>query len=287
MNPVSLAQFGRILNALKGAMSLEFMAAGLVLAGLCLWKERHHFTMPIGKNAMVAAILLLLGGIVVYLPMNMIAGRYAMPAVWGLDILFAVLLTALITVPLTVWKKVAFACVCTGLAVVSIANIGRQEKFAARANMLWDAVHYVEATAPPNARIAWLSGDSLKGGLNIEEGIHFQWHLYHRGRGDVKIGLFDETGQPLSRVELPPLPGEPQFSLVGKIEDPHGWEPERTFASGYWLGRRRYDCRLSRKPGRLHAHLQREEVIRLLLEQGRGGAERLDPVHVPRVLELR
>ena len=27
------------------------------------------------------------------------------------------------------------------------------------ANLLWDAVHHVEATAPPGTRIAWLSGD--------------------------------------------------------------------------------------------------------------------------------
>ena len=183
-----------------------------------------------------------------YLPMAMMSGRYAMPAVWGLDILFALLLTALVALPLTVWKKAAFAGVCTGIAVVAVANVGRQEKFAARAKMLWEAVRYVEATAPPAARIAWRSGNSLNGGLNVEEGIHFQWHLYHRGRGDVRIGLFDEAGRPLDRVELPPLAGDPQFALIGTVaEEPGRWEPERTFAAAYWLGRKRYDCHLSRK----------------------------------------
>jgi hypothetical protein len=183
--------------------------------------------------------------------MYMMSGRYAMPAVWGLDILFALLLTALVAVPLTAWKKAAWAGVCTGLAIVAVANVGRQEKFAARAKMLWDAVHYVEATAPPDTRVAWLSGDSLKGGLNVEEGIHFQWHLYHRGRGDVRVGLFDEAGRPLERVELPPLAGEPQLALVGTAAaETGGWEPERTFAAGYWLNRKRYDCHLSRRrPG--------------------------------------
>ena len=251
-HPASFAQFVRIANSLKGGMSLDFMAAGIVLAGICLWRARRQFGEPSRVSGRVmAALFLLLGGVVMYLPMDMMAGRYAMPAAWGLDILFAMLLSSLVAVPLTVWKKAAFAGVCTGLAIVAIANVGRQEKFAARSKMLWEAVHYVEATAPPDTRIAWLSGDSLKGGLNVEEGIHFQWHLYHRGRGDVKIGLFDETGQPLDRVEIPRLTGEPQFALVGKVaEKSVDWEPERSFATAYWLGRKRYDCLLSRKrPG--------------------------------------
>jgi hypothetical protein len=197
-----------------------------------------------------AALLLLCGGIVVYLPMNMIAGRYAMPAVWGLDILFALLLTALIAVPLTIWKKAAFATVCTAIAIVAVSNVGRQEKFAARAKMLWEAVDHAEKNVPPGTRIAWMSGDSQKGGLNIEEGIHFQWHLYHRGRGDLKIGLFDESGKPLERVELPRLDGDPQFAFAGKAVEPEGWQSEQSFAANYWLGRKKYECQFTRKATR-------------------------------------
>ncbi|MDB5306769.1 MAG: hypothetical protein JWO38_971 [Gemmataceae bacterium] len=274
----SLAQFGRILSSLKGAMSPEFMAAGVVLTLVCLGVSRRLKPNPptpfpgkeggagIGlssppflgegfpgprsfRPAIVCAALLIGGGVAMYLPMGMMSGRYAMPAVWGVDLLFALLLTALAAAPLTPWKKAAWAGVCTGLAVVAVANVGRQEKFAARAKVLWDAVRYVETTAPPGARVAWASGDSLAGGLNVEEGIHFQWHLYHRGRGDVKIGLYDAAGRPLDRVELPPLDGPPQYVLFGKpAEEPAGWEPERTFAAGYWMGRKRYDCYLSRKP---------------------------------------
>src|SRR5205085_2373014 len=192
--------------------------------------------------ALLAAALLLAGGVVMYLPMSMMSGRYSMPAVWGLDILFALLLTALAAVPAAAWNRAAWAGVCAGLAVVFVANVGRQEKFAARARMLWDAVRYVEETAPPGAKVAWLSGDSLKGGLNVEEGIHFQWHLYHRGRGDVRIGLFDADGKPLDRVEVPPLDGEPDFRLCSIVApDPAGrWDAERSFAAAYWLGRRKY-----------------------------------------------
>ena len=244
--PASLEQFLRILNSLKGAMSLDYMAAGVLLTLICLWRKPTRS--PVATDGrLTAALLLLFGGIGMYLPMSNIAGRYAMPAVWGLDILFAMLISALIAAPLTAWKKAAVAAVCTGLAIVAISNLGRQEKFAARANMLWDALHHVEAAAPRGARIAWMSGDSLHGGLNIEEGIHFQWHLYHRGRGDVKIGLCDEAGQPLERVELPSLDGEAQFALIGKVAEPRGWLPERTFASPYWMGRKHYDCVWSRK----------------------------------------
>lgn len=243
------AQFGRLLSGLKGALSLEFTAAGLALAAIAVWKARKQSPVPAVPGPVIAAALLLLvAGVVVYLPMSMISGRYAMPAVWGLDILVALLLTALVAVPPTAWKKAAFAGVCAGLAVVAVAGIGKQERFAARAKMLWEAVHYVEATAPEGAKVAWLSGNSATGGLNVEEGIHFRWHLLHRGRGDVAVGLFDEAGQPLARTELPPLPGPPEFALFGKIADgPPGWEAERTFAAGYWLGRKQYDCQLARK----------------------------------------
>jgi hypothetical protein len=254
------AQLGRIASSLKGAISLDFMGAGILLAVLCLWVHRKPapqsppvatggLSAPNHRPALLCALLLLAGGVFAYLPMSMMSGRYAMPAVWGLDVLFALLLTALVAVPLTVWKKAAWVGVCGGLAAVMLANVGRQEKFAARARLLWDAVHHVEATAPPGTRIAWLSGDSLNGALNVEEGIHVQWHLYHRGRGDVRVGLFDESGHPLERTELRPLDGEPDLCLFGRTAaGPAGWEPERSFAAAYWMGRKRYDCHLGRRP---------------------------------------
>jgi hypothetical protein len=293
----SAAQFGRMLSGLKGAVSLDFMAAGLVLAAVAVWVGRKNLTPrppslrgngenegdafspprsgegpgeglhPAYRAAFLCAGLLVAGGLFVYLPMSMMSGRYSMPAVWGLDILVAVLLTALVAVPESAWRKVAWAGVCGGLAAVMVANVGRQEKFAARARLLWDAVRHVEATAPPDARIAWVSGDSLKGELNVEEGIHFQWHLYHRGRGDVRVGLFDADGKPLDRVELPPLAGEPDFRLCGVTAiDPAGlWDAERSFAAAYWLGRRKYDCHLSRRhPPALHAdNTHQEEAAKL------------------------
>src|SRR5207302_10915555 len=63
------------------------------------------------------------------------------------------------------------------------------------------SVYYVEQTAPPGAAVAWVSGDSTKGALNEDEGIHFAWHLKHRGRPDVRVKLVDEAGQLVKRVE--------------------------------------------------------------------------------------
>jgi hypothetical protein len=132
-------------------------------------------------------------------------------------------------------------------------------------------VRYAEANVPPDTRIAWLSGDSAKGGLNIEEGIHFQWHLFHRGRGDLAVGLFDESGKPLERVELPPLAGAPQFAFSGKLAEPPGWEPERDFASNYWLGRKKYECRFLGKltPGFVGENAFKEQMKDELLRTAR------------------
>ena len=168
-----------------------------------------------------------------------------MPAVWGFDVLLALLLTALVAVPASVPKRAAWVGVGLGIVVLLAANVGRQEKVAARSRMLWAALHHVEATAPPGARVAWIGGDVGDGALNTEEGIHFAWHLLHRGRGDVRVGLFDEQGHPIERVELPLLDGEPDYRLAGRPEDvPGAWGPGPTFAANYRLGRKRFACRL-------------------------------------------
>jgi hypothetical protein len=237
----SLTQAGRILSGWSGALGADFLAVGLVLALVVvvprvairgLWEDH--------RPTLVVAALLLGGGFCVYLPMGMMSGRYTLPAAWGLDLLVALLLTALVAVPAARPRRLAWAAVTAGLAGLFAANLGKQEKFAARARMLWDAVEYVERTAPPGAAVAWVSGDSLKGGLNAEEGIHFRWHLLHRGRGDVRVGLVAADGSPVRRVELPPLDGEPTFRIGG----PPAGGP--TFAASYWAGRKRYVCHLTR-----------------------------------------
>jgi hypothetical protein len=246
----TLAQAGRMASWLKGAAGMDFLAAGLVLLVIALWwgRRRGADFSTVASNyraALTCGVLLLLAGFAVYLPLPMVAARYTMPAVWGLDVLLGVMLTVLAALPRSLPGRVAWVGVAAGVAAIAVANVGRQEKVAARAGMLWAALHHIEAVAPPGARVAWLSGDPAAGGLGVEEGIHFAWHLLHRGRGDIRIGLFDEQGNPVERVELPPLDGEPAYRFVGPAVEAVGpWEPVQTFAAPYRFGRKYFTCRL-------------------------------------------
>lgn len=252
----SLAQAGRMASWLKGAAGLDFLGAGLALVLVALWYARgrsNPSSPPVatggpGANhraALLCGALLLVAGYVVYLPVPIAAARYTMPAVWGFDVLLGLLLTALIAVPASVPRRVAWAGVGLGLVALLVANVGRQEKVAARSRMLWAALHHVEATTPHGAGIAWMGGDAGDGALGTEEGIHFAWHLLHRGRGDVRVGLFDARGRPVERVELPPLDREPTYRIAGPADGASdAWGPGPTFAANYRLGRKRFTCRL-------------------------------------------
>jgi hypothetical protein len=249
----TLDQAGRMASWLKGAAGLDFLGAGLALVLLALWYARRRSSPPVAtgglaptsRAALLCGVLLLVAGYLIYLPVPIGAARYTMPAVWGFDVLLGLLLTALIAVPASVPKRVAWAGVGLGIVALLVANVGRQEKVAARSRMLWAALHHVEATAPSGARIAWMGTRSGDGALGIEEGIHFAWHLLHRGRGDVRVGLFDERGRPVVRVELPPLDREPTYRLAGRSRNESGaWGPGPTFAASYRLGRKRFACQL-------------------------------------------
>lgn len=254
--PPTLAQAGRLASWLKGAAGLDFLGVGIVATLLALgwwWKTKSPGTSVPGLSTkyrapLLAGVLLLLAGFVVYLPLPMVAARYTMPAVWGFDILFALLLTALAGIPVTVPQRFAWGTLAACVAALFAANIGRQEKVAARSRLLWEVVHRVEETVPPNGRIAWVGGDTAAGALNAEEGIHVRWHLLHRGRPDVQVGLFDEAGNPVQRVELPPLGGPPQYRVtMGPPSE--GWEPVWEFTAAYWLGRKQFRCRLDAASG--------------------------------------
>ena len=239
----TFAQFGRLLRSLVGAESIDFVGPGLALALLALWLARRAQTGQPKRlgTPLLAGSLLLTAGLAVYLPIPAISGRYTMPAVWGLDLLLAALVATLAALPATPAKRVAWVGLTIGLIVVAGANVGRQEKFAARAAVLWDALEYVERTATLDERIAWYSGSAL----NAEEGIHFHWHLSARGH-DVPVDLYDDQGRPQERCELSATAGGAGWAVTGTPESPPGgsWELKRTFRRPYWGGRREYDCYL-------------------------------------------
>ena len=244
----SWEQVGRIASWMKGAEGLDFLGVGIaVVLGILVWFARRSGGVSRGavvaehRAALLAGSLLFLSGIAVYLPLQIMAARYTMPAVWGFDLMLAVLITHFVRIPLVVPRRVGLTALGLGLAVMMVANIGRQEKVAARSQVLWNALEHIEQSAPPGSRIAWVSGPAP--GLNAEEGIHFHWHLLHRGRGDVCVGLFDETNQPITRVEILPLRGDPDFRISLTPSD-GPWERGQTFACRYWIGRKQYTCSL-------------------------------------------
>jgi hypothetical protein len=185
-------------------------------------------------------LLLLLSGFAVYLPVAIMCGRYTMPAVWGVDVLFAILLGRFMTLPPSWPKRVAWAAVGVGMAALVVAGAGRQEKVAARSRMLWQLLDRVEKAAPHGAVAEWVSGSGEVGELNAEEGIHFYWHLLHRGRADVRVRLVDVTGQPVQRVELPPPPGETRYRIAARPSDDPAWRTTADVSVPYHFARRTY-----------------------------------------------
>jgi hypothetical protein len=209
----SLTQAGHFLNWLKGASGVDFLAPGAALiAAFTCWKRRG------GGNrvALVAGLGLLLCGFAVYLPMNIMSGRYTMPAVWGVDLLFALLLASFIRIEQTRLTQFAWAVLGVGMIALMVAGVNRQEKIVARNTMLWAMLHRVEKDVSTGAVLEWRSGPTENGELNTEEGIHFYWHLLHRGRGDIRILLTDMIGQPIPRVELADVTTEPAYRLSSR-----------------------------------------------------------------------
>ncbi len=257
----SWAGLGQYLRSLGGGLSLDFMGLGLGLSLLAVWAhrrsaacgERRGVSPPVqpvtggltprrSPHAPIAVGLLLLAcGVAVYLPMGVVSGRYTMPAVWGADLLVAVSLHELSLVPAPRWRRGAFAAVGCGLVVVMVANVGKQVKFAARAAFLWQMLEHVERHAPLGACVGWQSGSEL----NVEEGIHFAWHLRGRGRSDLEVKLLIEDGGDWGRCELGPCTREPDLLLSAAGTPPRGrWREVRHWSERVPGRRLTYTCRL-------------------------------------------
>ena len=175
--------------------------------------------------------------------MPAMSGRYTMPAVWGLDFALAGLLGMLLAAPKRPLRRLALAGIVGGLVLVAGTNVGRQQKSSRHgSDLLWQTLEYVEREADPDARLAWIAG----AGLNVEEGIHFRWHLLARGRGRIAVELFNERGQSESRTELPATSGTATFAVTGTPQPPPSgsWTIRQEFHAPYWNGRRHYDCYL-------------------------------------------
>jgi hypothetical protein len=250
----SWAGLGRYLHSLTGAVNLEFMGLGIGLTLLALGcggrtscrpeDSAGNCTLPGGADLRRAALvgtLLLVCGVLVYAPMAVVSGRYTIPAVWGLDVLIAVLAHKLTLVGSVTRRRLAYAALAGGLAAVMVASVGKQVKFAARAAFLWQTLEYVEKNAPPGVCVAWRSGP----GLNIEEGIHFCWHLQARGRPDIQMRLLTDRGEQQRRVELRPGTHEPDLLICeAGVAPGEGWRKLRDWSAPVWGRKLRNECSL-------------------------------------------
>jgi hypothetical protein len=241
------AQAGRFAGWLRGAAGADHLGAGAVLGAFAVWRSGCFKSPPVATGGldrsrlMYTALALLAAGTAVYLPLDIMAARYTLPAVWGADLLLALLLAKLLALPDMLPRRAAVIALAAGLAALTVANVGRQEKAAARSRLLWQALHHVERTAPPGARIEWAAD-----GLGVEEGIHFAWHLRHRSRPDLVVGLTDAAGTPVARAELPPLDRAADLRVTAG-PPAAGWRPGDTFSTRYRLGRRGYECRVDER----------------------------------------
>lgn len=242
----SLAQLWRMVRTVRGALSLEFLAPGLACAGWALWRARREplSTTPSSfRVACLAGVVLLVCGIGIYLPIDGVAGRYAMPAVWGADLLVAVLLSRLMQSPASRWRTGALVALGFGLCAVAVANLGKQDKFNARAALLWQALECVECEARPGNGLAWHSGAEL----NLSEAIHFQHHLHARGHAGLSVLVVDRG----ECRALGPGSAEPLYALSERSELPAAgrWQLLREFRISYWGRMRGYRCYLFRRLG--------------------------------------
>jgi hypothetical protein len=240
----SWEQLVLMLHLLKGTLNLDFLAPGLLLSAIAVAVAgRRRDVWDNYRGACIAAGLLLVCGVGIYLPMQGVAGRYSMPAVWGADLLIAALLSTLLVVPASIWKRVAYGALAGGVIVLIAANIGRQQKFAARADMLWQALEHVERQAPPGTCIEWVASKDL----DSEEGIHFQWHLQARGRGDIHIRLVDVAGNVQCRSEIVASAPNPALRIDGRAPaSAQAGAVVQAFTTSYHLGQKRFACYLVR-----------------------------------------
>ena len=192
-------------------------------------------------------------GVGVYLKIDGICGRYAMPAVWGLDMWIGILLTQFIAVPEIRWKQAATVALAIGVLAVAVSNVGRQLRFAARAEFLWQVVHYFENDPRSPVTVAWIGAKDDNRGLDIEEGIHVAWHLKERGHSQMDMHLFNTAGGFQQRGELAPEDHPEQFAITAagqKVPLPGQWKQVRDFEQDYWFGKRHFTCTLWEKvPG--------------------------------------
>jgi hypothetical protein len=221
--------------AMSKAMEGRISARGMLKALRPAW-ERH-------RAAIVAGALLLFAGATIYLTVpGASAGRYSMPAVWGVDFWFAAFVSQLATLGDSAWKRAAIAALAVGVAAIAFVNLVRQGRFEARIRCLWQMLNVIEQRAPLDSCVGWVIGPKL----DFSEGIHFAWHLVGQGHEErmaligqspsSEQGVMEELGS-VSRCV------EPSFVVSGTPSLPMtGFVLERHVSVPYNFNLKHFDC---------------------------------------------
>lgn len=274
-----------MVRAVAVAANYEIVLLGLVLPLLWIgWvacagrpevgqdRESARSLVQRYRPVLLAGLLLAVLGIGIYLPVPGIAGRYTIPAVWGLDILVAFLLTALECSGRRAVQRFGYVALAGWLLFCGATNLDRQWKYRARAQLLWQALQTVERQAPSGAVVTWVGKTSPGVGvadMPVTEAEHFCWHLQGRGRRDLSLQALDSTKtaellagrqKPAPALVLAPVP-PPQTN-------PH-WVLARRFHVPYRAGMKSYECFLW-QPRRLVGHVFHEPSPRHVENLHRG-----------------
>jgi hypothetical protein len=253
----SLGELGVMSRVIWNAGGVIYLAAGLALSVIAMSKSEEGKMSARGmlvamrpvwerhRAAIISGSLLLFAGTMIFLPVSGSgAGRYSVPAVWGIDFWFAAFVSELIVVGDSVWKRAAVAAFVAGLAAIAFVNLMRQGKFGARIQCLWQMIDVIEQRAPLDACVGWVVGPKL----DLAEGIHFAWHLRGRGHPEqmVFIGQPELSSSPQG-VTLGLEPAlrcvEPEFAISATPSPPvTGLVLARHVSVPYRFGLKYFDC---------------------------------------------
>jgi hypothetical protein len=217
---------------------------------------RHSFGSFPGpmRNALGVGVILFLAGLGVYLPVLGAAARYVVPGIWGLDVLLALFFTRLAFVPAGPWKRATYGLVVCALFALGLINLGKQTKFSARNELLWDVLLTLEEQGSSANPVGWVGVDfARKTGnlLEFGEGYHFAQHLRARGWEDLDFHLLDALNQEQTESfgDAPAAARDmrvpTRYLITGTAPAPDGaWILVADFQRPYWAGLRHYQCYL-------------------------------------------
>jgi hypothetical protein len=233
---LSWQQTGQYLEGLlRAACPLRlagcFLGLSLLLALLVIMPRASAFTTIRVQTrvALVAGLLLVLGGVVVYLPWKVMYGRYTMPAVWGVDLLMGMLLMGVISqgTPRMSWATCILFCVGLLCELRDVRH--EQDHLYARSAPLWQMIRFLENECPEKAIIALINDAEHE---RFGDGLlaHLSWHVHFRRRADLNIVLAQKS--PPARADML-ASGSAASPAAGYVRVASFKTPSRRYAGKY------------------------------------------------------